>query len=49
MGLQSTHLAVLRQQVDVVLVDLLHLLQLAAAQLPLGEVSVVDFGAQLPG
>lgn len=44
-----TYLAVLCQQVDVVLIDLLHLLQLAAAQLPLGDVSVVDFGAQLPG
>jgi len=46
---RCTHLAVLRQKVDVVLIDLLHLLQLAAAQLPLRDVPVVDFGAQLPG
>lgn len=46
---RHTYLAVLCQQVDVFLIDFLHLLQLAAAQLPLGDVSVVDFGAQLPG
>ena len=54
-GLQENHsprrayLGILCQQVDVVLIDLLHLLELATVQLPLGEVFVVDFGAQLPG
>lgn len=49
LALRDPYLAVLCQQLDVVLIDLLHLLQLAAAQLPLDDVPVVDFGAQLPG
>lgn len=48
-GSKGSYLAVLCQQLDVVLIDLLHLLQLAAAQLPLDDVPVVDLGAELPG
>lgn len=48
-GSKGSYLAVLCQQLDVVLIDLLHLLQLATAQLPLDDVPVIDFGAQLPG
>lgn len=48
-GSKGSYLAVLCQQLDVVLIDLLHLLQLATVQLPLDDVPVIDFGAQLPG
>lgn len=48
-GSKGSYLAVLCQQLDVVPIDLLHLPQLAAAQLPLDDVPVVDLGAQLPG
>lgn len=46
---KGSYLAVLCQQLDVAVIDLLHLVQLAAAHLPLDDVPVVDLGAQLPG
>lgn len=46
---RHAYLAVLCQQLDVALIDHPQLLQLTTAQLPPGDISVVDFGAQLLG